>query len=58
MHDSFGDKTFCLIMIFTIAWTSWRKSDDNDHGHGHSHEEEPGHAHGHEKHDDVLLSPR
>ena len=45
-------------MIFTIAWASWRKSDDNKHGHGHSHEEEPAHAHGHEKHDDVLLSPR
>ena len=48
IRKAFGDKTFCLIMIFTIGWSSWRKEDhhhehegegENEHGHGHDHEE-------------------
>ena len=26
----FGDKTFCLIMIFTISWTNWNSASSQD----------------------------
>lgn len=54
IKTAFGDKTFCLIMIFTIGWSSWTKE---DHHHDHE-EEEHNHDHGENKKDDVMLSPR
>jgi hypothetical protein len=30
VHAEFGDKTFCLIIIFTISWTNWNSPSSDD----------------------------
>ena len=50
MQAAFGDKTFCLIMIFTIGWSSWRKEDD----HHHEHDDDDSHDHDNSKNEIVV----